>query len=99
MPDGGIGRQPSAHRREPLLQAVSIVRGDTIFIDVSDTGKGIDLKLRNEVFRPGFSTKKRGWGLGLSLSKRIIESYHKGKLFVKESKPGFGTTFRIKLKK
>ena len=74
-------------------------RGEYIFIDVADTGKGIDLKLRNEVFRPGYSTKKRGWGLGLSLSKRIIESYHRGKLFVKESKPGYGTTFRIKLRK
>lgn len=70
-----------------------------VFVDVSDTGKGIDLKYRNDVFRPGFSTKKRGWGLGLSLSKRIIESYHHGKLFLKESKPGFRTTFRIKLKK
>lgn len=74
-------------------------RGDHVLIDVSDTGKGIDLKHRNEVFRPGFSTKKRGWGLGLSLSKRIIETYHKGKLYVKESKPGFGTTFRIRLNK
>ncbi|HLF20365.1 MAG TPA: HAMP domain-containing sensor histidine kinase [Bacteroidota bacterium] len=74
-------------------------RGNVVFIDVADTGKGIDLKHRNEVFRPGFSTKKRGWGLGLSLSKRIIETYHSGKLFVKESRPGFGTTFRIKLKK
>ena len=74
-------------------------RADSVYIDVSDTGKGIDLKLRNEVFRPGFSTKKRGWGLGLSLSKRIVESYHRGKLYVKESRPGFGTTFRIKLKR
>jgi signal transduction histidine kinase len=69
------------------------------FIDVSDTGKGIDLKHRNDVFRPGFSTKKRGWGLGLSLAKRIIESHHGGKLFLKESKPGYKTTFRIKLNK
>jgi signal transduction histidine kinase len=69
------------------------------FIDISDTGKGIDLKFKNDVFRPGFSTKKRGWGLGLSLAKRIIESYHSGKLFLKESKPEFKTTFRIKLDK
>jgi signal transduction histidine kinase len=67
------------------------------FIDISDTGKGIDLKHRNDVFRPGFSTKKRGWGLGLSLSKRIIESHHGGKLFLKETKSGFKTTFRIRL--
>ncbi len=66
-------------------------------IDVTDTGKGIDPKFHKEVFRPGYSTKKRGWGLGLSLSKRIIEEYHKGKLFVKQSAPGQGTTFRIRL--
>ncbi len=71
--------------------------GRTTTIDVSDTGKGIDPKHHKDVFRPGFSTKKRGWGLGLSLSKRIIEEYHKGKLFVKQSSIGGGTTFRIKL--
>ena len=70
--------------------------GKTI-IDVTDTGKGIDPKYHKEVFRPGYSTKKRGWGLGLSLSKRIIEDYHRGKLFVKASAPGAGTTFRIRL--
>ncbi len=72
-------------------------RNDSTIIDVKDTGKGIDMKLKKDIFRPGYSTKKRGWGLGLSLSKRIIESYHQGKLFVKESKIGRGTTFRIKL--
>jgi signal transduction histidine kinase len=66
-------------------------------IDVSDTGKGIDPKHHKDVFRPGYSTKKRGWGLGLSLSKRIIEDYHRGKLFVKQSAVGAGTTFRIRL--
>lgn len=71
---------------------------ETTFIDVIDTGKGIDLNIRNDIFRPGFSTKRRGWGLGLSLSKRIIESYHNGKIAVKESKPGVGTTFRITLR-
>ena len=74
-------------------------KGNTIFIDVKDTGKGIDMKYKKDIFRPGYSTKRRGWGLGLSLSKRIIESYHQGKLFVKESKIGKGTTFRIKLVK
>ena len=69
----------------------------TIIIDVSDTGKGIDLKSKQDIFRPGYSTKQRGWGLGLSLSQRIIESYHKGKIFVKESRVGKGTTFRIRL--
>lgn len=70
-----------------------------VSIDVSDTGKGIDPKHRNDVFRPGFSTKKRGWGLGLSLAKRIVESYHAGKLTVHNTQLGLGTTFRIKLKK
>jgi signal transduction histidine kinase len=68
-----------------------------VLLDVKDTGKGIDSKYHKEVFRPGYTTKKRGWGLGLSLSKRIIEDYHRGKLSVKESNPGTGTTFRIRL--
>jgi signal transduction histidine kinase len=68
------------------------------FIDVTDTGKGIAKQNISKVFKPGFTTKKRGWGLGLSLSKRIIEQYHKGQLFVKSSEPGKGTTFRIVLK-
>lgn len=68
------------------------------FIDVTDTGKGIAKQNISKVFKPGFTTKKRGWGLGLSLSKRIIEQYHKGQLFVKQSEPGKGTTFRIVLK-
>ncbi|NML22081.1 HAMP domain-containing histidine kinase [Pseudoflavitalea sp. G-6-1-2] len=71
---------------------------DEIFIDVSDTGKGISSQYLSKVFKPGFTTKKRGWGLGLSLSKRIIEQYHRGELFVKHSEPGKGTTFRIVLK-
>lgn len=68
-------------------------------IEVKDNGKGIEVKRRKDVFRPGYSTKKRGWGLGLSLSKRIIEGYHKGKIFVKSSIPGEGTTFKIILNK
>jgi signal transduction histidine kinase len=74
-------------------------KGNFIFIDVTDTGKGIDLRFKKDIFRPGYSTKVRGWGLGLSLSKRIIETYHKGKLAIKESEPGKGTTFRIRLDK
>lgn len=70
-----------------------------VVIDVTDTGKGIGKQHINNVFKPGYTTKKRGWGLGLSLSKRIIEQYHKGQLFVKNSEPGKGTTFRIILKK
>jgi len=71
----------------------------TIIIDVTDTGKGISSQNIGRVFKPGFTTKKRGWGLGLSLSKRIIEQYHKGQLYVKDSELGKGTTFRIVLKK
>ena len=70
-----------------------------VTIDVADTGKGITKQNIAKVFKPGFTTKKRGWGLGLSLSKRIIEQYHKGELFVKASEVGKGTTFRIVLKK
>jgi signal transduction histidine kinase len=70
-----------------------------ILIDVADSGKGIAAKNLQKVFKPGFTTKKRGWGLGLSLSKRVIEQYHKGQLFVRQSEVGKGTTFRIVLKK
>jgi len=72
---------------------------DTINIDISDTGKGIPASKLKTVFRPGFTTKKRGWGLGLSLAKRIIESYHSGRIFVKKSIVNEGTTFTIKLPK
>lgn len=70
-----------------------------IFIDVQDTGKGISKNHFKEVFKPGFTTKKRGWGLGLSLAKRIVEEYHRGKIFVKQSELDKGTTFRIILYK
>ncbi len=70
-----------------------------VIVDITDSGKGISGKNLSNVFKPGFTTKKRGWGLGLSLSKRIIEQYHKGELFVKHSEPGKGTTFRIVLRK
>lgn len=68
-------------------------------VEVSDTGKGIKKKDISNVFRPGFTTKKRGWGLGLSLAKRIVEEYHHGKIYVKNSEIGKGTTFRIELRK
>ena len=68
-----------------------------IAIEVSDTGKGISRKHFKSVFKPGFTTKKRGWGLGLSLAKRIVEEYHHGRIFVKNSEVGRGTTFRIEL--
>lgn len=69
-----------------------------VLIDVTDSGKGIARQNIHKVFKPGFTTKKRGWGLGLSLSRRIIVQYHKGQLFVKQSEPNKGTTFRIVLK-
>ena len=69
-----------------------------VAIFVSDTGKGIPRKLQKKVFKPGFTTRTRGWGLGLSLSKRIVENYHSGKLVVKKSELGKGTTFAVQLK-
>ena len=70
-----------------------------IVVEVSDTGKGIPKSNFNNVFQPGFTTKQRGWGLGLSLAKRIVEEYHQGRIFVKTSELGKGSTFRIELKK
>jgi two-component system, sporulation sensor kinase D len=70
-----------------------------VAIEVADTGKGIRKKDLRNVFKPGFTTKKRGWGLGLSLAKRIVEEYHKGRIWVKSSEVGKGTTFRIELRK
>lgn len=72
---------------------------ERVYIDVEDTGKGIHKSHWNSVFTPGFTTKRRGWGLGLSLAKRIIESYHKGRIYVKHSELNKGTTFRIELRK
>lgn len=79
--------------------SVKILRGsgNKVFIDVTDTGKGISRSKVAMVFRPGFTTKKRGWGLGLALAKRIIENYHNGKIFVKSTEENMGTTFRISL--
>ena len=74
-------------------------KGEQILIDVADTGKGISKSYFKTVFQPGFTTKKRGWGLGLSLAKRIVENYHKGKIFLKQSEINKGTTFRILLHK
>lgn len=73
--------------------------GNNVGIEISDTGKGISKSNFKNVFRPGYTTKNRGWGLGLSLAKRIVEEYHGGKIFVKSSEIGKGTTFRIILKK
>ncbi len=70
-----------------------------VYIDIRDTGKGIAKSRHKTIFKPGYTTKQRGWGLGLSLSKRIVESYHEGKIFVLSSEQDIGTTFRIVLKK
>ena len=70
-----------------------------VYVEVKDSGKGIPHSNFNSVFKPGFTTKERGWGLGLSLAKRIVEEYHRGKIYVKESEIGVGTTFRIELPK
>ncbi len=70
-----------------------------VIIEITDSGKGIEIKRRKDVFRPGYSTKRRGWGLGLSLAKRIVEGYHGGKIYVKSSVHGEGTTFTILIKK
>lgn len=71
--------------------------GKRVFIEIQDNGKGIEASNKKRIFKPGYSTKKRGWGLGLTLAKRIVEEYHNGKLFVKESRPGQGTVIRIEI--
>ncbi len=81
-----------------ILITAGKVNEHKVFLEVRDTGKGISSGDRKNIFKPGFSTKKRGWGLGLSLAKRIIEEYHGGKIFLKESHPGKGSVFRIELK-
>jgi signal transduction histidine kinase len=68
-------------------------------IDITDTGKGIPKSLYKKIFNPGFTTKQRGWGLGLSLAKRIIEEYHNGRIFIRHSEPGKGSSIRIVLQK
>ena len=79
------------------LSVETLRDGNNAVIEVTDTGKGIARKNQKTVFNPGFTTKKRGWGLGLTLAKRIIEQYHHGRIFVKTSQPGVGTTFRIEI--
>jgi len=82
-----------------IIQVSISEKADQLFIEVSDTGKGISKAYFKSVFEPGFTTKKRGWGLGLSLAKRIVENYHKGKIFLKQSEINKGTTFKIVLNK
>lgn len=85
--EGGVGN----------IAAQVYTEGRYVCVDITDTGKGIHPSKLKTVFKPGYSTKTRGWGLGLSLSKRIVQEYHKGKIFVKRSEPGRGTTFTVKL--
>jgi nitrogen-specific signal transduction histidine kinase len=86
-------------QKEGKIEFVIANNKNKVEIEAVDDGKGIDMNRRKDVFRPGYSTKRRGWGLGLSLSKRIVEDYHKGKIFVKSSAPGAGTIFKIILPK
>ena len=79
------------------ITITTIGEKERVAIEINDTGKGISRKNFKNVFNPGYTTKKRGWGLGLTLVKRIIEEYHGGKIFVKDSEIGRGTTFRIEL--
>ena len=83
---GGVGTIDITIKKDP---------DGNVTIDVKDSGKGIPKSKLREVFNPGYTTKSRGWGLGLTLVKRIIENYHKGKIFIKHTEPGHGTTFRI----
>ncbi|HCD51470.1 MAG TPA: sensor histidine kinase [Balneolaceae bacterium] len=89
----------NSDKPEMFIAVKASVHGNDVLIDIQDSGSGIDPRNVNTVFKPGFSTKKRGWGLGLSLTKRIIEDYHKGNLFVYETELNVGTTMRIRLDK
>jgi len=91
----GIDAMKGEGHIEVSIQATEAM----VIIDVSDTGKGLSKKLFNKIFETGYTSKKRGWGLGLSLSKRIIEEYHKGKIRVFQSETGEGTTLRMSLKR
>ncbi|MBC7746183.1 MAG: HAMP domain-containing histidine kinase [Flavobacterium sp.] len=85
----------------PGLVEITIIENlvkEQVFIDITDTGKGISRLKFDTVFQPGYTTRKRGWGLGLSLTKRIVENYHQGQIFIKDSEIGKGTVFRIVLK-
>ena len=83
--------------KEGLISGCISTDQKWVYIDISDSGKGIPANKFKTVFKPGYSTKKRGWGLGLSLAKRIVTNYHKGKIFVKESTENVKTTFRISI--
>jgi len=94
-----IKNAADAMQNKGVLDIIIKQEGKYIVTAVKDTGPGIPIKQQKKIFEPGFTTKKRGWGLGLSLAKRIIEDYHKGKIYVAESTKEKGTTFKISLKK
>lgn len=79
------------------ISVLTFPEGNSAIVEVADTGKGIARKDFKTIFNPGYTTKKRGWGLGLTLAKRIVDDYHHGHIFVKDSEPGRGTTFRLEL--
>ena len=79
------------------ITILASVQNNQVIVTITDTGKGMDSETANQIFEPGYTTKKRGWGLGLPLSKRIMESYHQGKLYIKQTEPGKGTTFCLQL--
>ena len=79
------------------ITILASVQNNQVIVTITDTGKGMDSETANQIFEPGYTTKKRGWGLGLPLSKRIMESYHEGKLFIKQTELGKGTTFCLQL--
>ena len=82
-----------------IIVAVKSSNKNFISITFSDNGKGMTGQQRRQVFLPGYTTKKRGWGLGLNLCKRIVEDYHKGKIYIKDTTPGKGTTFTVEIPK
>jgi len=80
------------------IEVIENLVKEQVFIDITDSGKGIPRLKFETIFQPGYTTRKRGWGLGLSLTKRIVENYHRGQIYVKDSEPGIATTIRIVLK-
>jgi len=94
-----IKNAADAMQNKGVLDVKIKTLGNKIEINIKDSGPGVPLKLQKKIFEPGFTTKKRGWGLGLSLAKRIIEDYHNGKIYVSDSSKERGTTFKIILRK
>lgn len=87
----------SMDRKSGTITIVASKNENGVVITIEDSGRGMTNKVKNQIFNPGFTTKKRGWGLGLSLCKRIIEDYHNGKIYVKDTNLNYGTTFSIEL--